>query len=215
MELAKIESFENLLNFQKLLNETPDNNNVKINKMANNSKYLPINLIERKLDEFYSGLWQTKNFQTEVIANEIAGSIELLVFNPLAKEWITRTGTGAVMIQTSKGQPATVENKIKNTLVKDYPHLKAECIKNAAKSLGVIFGRNLNRDDDNNFESLAEKVENKAEREQLLNEAYIIIDNDASIQNKDYIKMQISKVSNDRIINYINNNQNANTDIQN
>jgi hypothetical protein len=44
-------------------------------------------------------------------------------------------------------KPSDVDAKIKNTLVKDFPHLKAECIKNAAKSLGKYFGRDLNRGD--------------------------------------------------------------------
>ena len=145
--------------FQKLLNAFPDKTDVRVNAMANNSQYIPISVIESILDTYYSGLWQTVNFRYSVVANEIIGSIDLQVFHPVAKVWITRTGTASAMIQTVKDKPATVENKIKNTLVKDFPHLKSECIKNAAKSLGVRFGRALNRGKDDEYQYLTSIVE--------------------------------------------------------
>jgi hypothetical protein len=143
--------------FQKLLNMHPDKKDIRVNKMANNAEYISISTIERRLDEIYSGLWQIDNFRWEVVANEIIGSIDLKVYHPKAG-WITRTGAAAAMILTSSGKPATVEHKIKNTLVKDFPHLKAECLKNAAKSLGVIFGRNLNRGQEDEFSYLSETL---------------------------------------------------------
>jgi hypothetical protein len=143
--------------FQKLLNMHPDKKDIRVNKMANNAEYISISTIERRLDEIYSGLWQIDNFRWEVVANEIIGSIDLKVYHPKAG-WITRTGAAAAMILTSSGKPATVEFKIKNTLVKDFPHLKAECLKNAAKSLGVIFGRNLNRGQEDEFSYLSETL---------------------------------------------------------
>jgi hypothetical protein len=149
----------NIEQFQQLLNQHPNKGDVKQNRMANNAEYLPINVIERTLDELYIGLWQTTGFATQVVANEIVGSIELRVFHPVAKEWLTRIGAASVLIQTAKDQPVTIENKIKNTLTKDYPHLKAECIKNAAKSLGVVFGRNLNRGKEDEFMYLSETVQ--------------------------------------------------------
>lgn len=129
-----------------MLNASPKESEVKINTQAGNSKYLPVSFVEMTLDEIFGGLWQTKNFTSQVVANEIIGTIELGVFHPVLKEWIWRTGAGAVMIQQSKGSQITdIGAKIKNTLVKDFPHLKAECLKNAARSLGKVFGRDLNR----------------------------------------------------------------------
>ena len=145
--------------FQMMLNQHPGKSEVKVNKMANNSEYVPIDIIEGLLDGLYNGLWQTENFRTSNIANEIVGSIDLKVFHPVAKEWLTRTGAASVMVQIAKDMPLALENKIKNTLTKDYPHLKAECIKNAAKSLGVRFGRNLNRGQENDFMYLSESVQ--------------------------------------------------------
>jgi hypothetical protein len=151
------ENQQRIEQFQKLLNMHPDKKDIRVNKMANNAEYISISTIERRLDEIYSGLWQIDNFRWEVVANEIIGSIDLKVYHPKAG-WITRTGAAAAMILTSSGKPATVEFKIKNTLVKDFPHLKAECLKNAAKSLGVIFGRNLNRGQEDEFTYLSESL---------------------------------------------------------
>ena len=133
-------------NFQKKLNGEPDKNEVRENPYANKAKYLPISFVEMQLDEMFFGLWQTKDFTHQIVVNEVVGSIQLGVFHPVLKEWIWRTGAGATPIQMSRGAGITeVEKKIHNTLVKDFPHLKAECLKNAARSLGKLFGRDLNR----------------------------------------------------------------------
>jgi hypothetical protein len=47
--------------------------------------------------------------------------------------------------QQSGSAVSDINAKQKNTLVKDFPHLQAECMKSAAKTLGKIFGRDLNR----------------------------------------------------------------------
>ena len=130
------------------LNKVPDASKLKINKQAKNSQYLPIGDVEIQLDEVFGALmWQTENFRFDTILNELVGSIDLLVFNQEFKIWIRRTGAAAVPIMMKSGSKATqVENKIINTLTKDYPHLLSACITSAARSLGRYFGRGLNRD---------------------------------------------------------------------
>ena len=162
--------------FQILLNQYPDKNDTKINTLAKGAKYLPIRHIERKLDEVYSGLWTTQNFRWQVVVNEIVGSIDLLIFHPIAKTWLTRTGAASKMILVPKDKQAIPENKIKNALETGFPALKAECLKNAAKSLGVVFGRSINNDDDD-FTYLSEQVhdytESQHEALQLLETAIL------------------------------------------
>lgn len=171
-------------NFVKqVLNRPVPERDVRVNKMANNANYIPISFVETKLDEVFFGLWSTDNFQTKVVANEIMGSIDLKVFHPIANTWLTRVGVASVVIQQdswkrdedgnfilnsknekikARPKPSDVDAKIANTLVKDAPHLKAECIKNAAKSLGVMFGRDLNRKDADFYESDIKAVANTA-----------------------------------------------------
>jgi len=133
-------------NFTKLMHRKPSSSEIQINSQAGNSKYLPISNVEMKLDEYFFGAWSTENFKWQQIGNEIVGSIDLKVLHPVLGQWLTRSGSGSVMIQFQRGADVTDFNlKIKNTLVKDFPHLKAECIKNAAKSFGKAFGRDINR----------------------------------------------------------------------
>lgn len=135
-----------LQNFLKRLHKAPDQNEVRVNQFAGNTLYLPISYVEMGLDELFFGLWETKDFKWQAMANEIVGSIVLRVFHPVANQWIERTGASATMIRQQKGAGITDLNaKIHNALEMDFPHLKADCIVNAAKSFGKSFGRDLNR----------------------------------------------------------------------
>lgn len=149
--------------FTDRLHDQPLKDNVYINKLAKGAKYIPVGIIEMKLDEMFFGLWSTENYRWQVIANEVVGSIDLKIFHPVAKAWITRTGAASVMIQQQKGAEITdISKKHKNTLIKDFPHLKSECLKNAAKSFGRVFGRDLNRDFIAEYAAFSEKVETLA-----------------------------------------------------
>jgi hypothetical protein len=74
--------------------------------------------------------------------------------------------------QKHKPKLSDVDAKITNTLVKDYPHLKAECIKNAAKSFGKWFGRDLNRNDVDHYEGVLGSVQNAAKLPGLSDAAF-------------------------------------------
>lgn len=146
-DLKRIESF------LSKLNSNPPQNSIK--EMPRSSfnptayKYVPISHVQTTLDELFFGLWSTANFKPMVVANELVGQVDLKVFHPIANEWITRTGFASVAIQQNKGASVTqIEQKKKKALELDAPKLLTECIKNAAKHLGNIFGRNLNRKSD-------------------------------------------------------------------
>lgn len=129
---------------------------------------MPISALETELDETYLGLWKTDNFSFQVIANEIVGTIQLHVYDPTVKTWITRTGCASVMIRQSSGAQITdIGAKIKNGLVMDFPKLSTMCLKAAAKTLGKKFGRDLNRKFEDGYE---EKYTHEAEVAALLDE---------------------------------------------
>lgn len=149
METTILKSLEA---FNAKLNTPPPANEIKINRAAKNSQYLPISFVQMKLDELFYGQWETHIDYIQVIANEIVGHGRLILTHPITGKAITRAGAAAAMIQfKSKENGGTgfindVNNKITNTLVKDFPHLYAEITKSAAKTLGKLFGRDLNRE---------------------------------------------------------------------
>ena len=156
--IRRVEAFQKMIN-KKLQEEEISRNN------QTNTDYLAISHVQMKLDELYFGLWQTHSYQTNVIANELVGQIVLEVFHPKARMWIRRTGTSAVQIRMEKGSKITqIDKKLKNALIADAPHLMAECIKSAAKTLGVQFGRDLNRSIVDTYEPIIETHEKKAEQ---------------------------------------------------
>lgn len=148
-QLSHFDFYNSLHQLTMELKNKPLKNETKTNEHAGGAEYLPISRVESKLDYWFPLLWQTDNFSWSTIANEIVCSIQLWIYNPFLQEWITRTGVGATQIQYRKGtQDLTdVNNKIQKTLQKDFPAAKAEALKNAAKSLGETFGRELNRGD--------------------------------------------------------------------
>lgn len=145
---------QTLEGFNQLLNEDVPANEVEINSMAGNSKYIPISFVQMLLDKYFVGLWETKNFTYSVIANEIVGKVTLRFYHPFAKVWIEREGSAAVMIQQRKGaEVSDINAKIKNTLAKDQPHLLASCTASAARTIGKRFGRDLNRKFEDSYSS--------------------------------------------------------------
>lgn len=161
-EIAKYgENYASLEAFTVFLNKLPKKSAIKVNKYADNSLYLPIGEIEQKLDELYAGLWSTSNMNFQVVANSVVCSLQLRVFHPVAKIWLTRAGIGAVPIQLNKGEHELNFSTIKSDAIrKNAGASKAMAVRNAAQTLGAIFGRNLNREDVSDYTPLTEQVTN-------------------------------------------------------
>jgi hypothetical protein len=133
--------------FKAILMSEPPEQWIKVNKYANNSRYLPIDKVELLLDRIY------KKWRVEVKAqghsfNGVWVSIRLHVFNPVSNEWDWNDGTGAEEIQVKAGSsPADLANINKGALSMAYPKAESEAIKDASHKFGRIFGRDLNRKD--------------------------------------------------------------------
>lgn len=124
-----------------------------------------ISHIEMTLDEYFFGLWETENFRWNQIGNEVVGAIDLKVFHPVVNGWLKRTGAASIVIMVDKAPEGISQqernqwalntaNKKSNALDMAFPKLKAECLKNAAQSLGKLFGRDLNRKKQDGFNPL-------------------------------------------------------------
>jgi len=154
-----------LQSFTAFLNKPVDPKELKEHPLVKGAKYLPISRMEMRLDTLFFGLWKTENFRWEVIENEVAASIDLSVYHPFAKMWITRTGAMATQIMVN--YPNAIPKDKKNEWANEIKHkkptalqmgmfssLKADCFKNACLSLGKTFGRDINRDDTAEYHAL-------------------------------------------------------------
>src|SRR5688572_7329774 len=130
-----------LQDFQRRLNMEPDPREFE-ETPDGKARTLPISFVEMTLDEIYLGLWETSEPHYIQVFNEVIGSLVLTVTHPVTGQLIHRTGYGSVVITQDKD--ATIAEftttKKKNALDLSFPKLKAECVKNAAQSLGKIFG---------------------------------------------------------------------------
>lgn len=162
--------------FIKQLNREPDPTEMEPTPDGK-AKTLPISFVEMTLDELFLGQWTTENFKWSAITNEVQGSIDLVVMHPVTGKEIRRVGAASIIITVdslSKEEKDKMskqdrnlyalnpENKKPNALDLGFPKLKAECLKNAAQSLGKIFGRDLNRKKKDSFKPPLQPISNEA-----------------------------------------------------
>jgi hypothetical protein len=188
--------------FQKFLNTPPKESEIFEHPHAKGYKYLPISYVQMLLDEAFFGQWTTENFKVQIAGNEIIGSIELKVLNPITNAWITRLGAAASLIRQDKDTPANAKcdlnYKIKNALEMDFPHLYADCLKSAAKTLGKAFGRDLNRKYTDYYTPLThETVEREKNGTASVHEDYLAeleaCPNSDAVHALDELRTEISK----------------------
>ncbi len=135
-----------LQDFTKRLNTEP--NRAEFEKTPDGkANTLPISFVEMTLDEIFLGQWEILNIHYSQIFNEVVGTGELVVWHPITGRALHRAGFAAVVITQDQGAAIADFNmtKKKNALDLTFPKLKAEITKNAAQTLGKIFGRDINR----------------------------------------------------------------------
>ena len=132
--------------FQRRLNAEP--NPAEFDKTPDGkAQTIPISFVEMTLDELFLGQWELHDVHSQQIFNEVVGTGILTVWHPITGRPLKRAGFASVIITQDQG--ATIaqfnDTKKKNALDLSFPKLKAEILKNAALSLGKIFGRDINR----------------------------------------------------------------------
>lgn len=141
--------------FTKILNTDPPKSSIQ-KTPDGRADTMPISFVEAKLDEVYLRQWGAEDIHVQQIANEVLVWLTLWVIDPQTKTRITRPGFSAVQIMVDKAPDGmhgpdknawalNMQNKKPNALYLAFPKAKSLAIKNAAQSLGIIFGRNLNR----------------------------------------------------------------------
>lgn len=132
-----------------------------LESVGDNAQTVVISHVEMTLDKMYLGLWSTEHFKWERIMGEMCGSLELVVTHPVTKQQLRRTGAAAIRYDDSNFTMAL-------------PLLKAECTKNAAKSLGKVFGRDLNRSKKASYvEQVCQVIEQQDKRKRGVKPVYV------------------------------------------
>lgn len=140
--------------FQVFLNQNPPDKWIKTNSLANNSQYIPIDKVEYLLTRLFLK-WYVEVIDYKIIANSVSVQIRLFYQSPLTGEMLHQDGLGAAPMQTDKDKGAIDFNYIKNAAVQmALPAAESYAIKDAAEKIGRIFGKDLNRKDLMNYESL-------------------------------------------------------------
>lgn len=151
-----IEHSEDTLKQNKLmvlLNQEPPAKWLKTHPMTK-TLYLPIERVEFMLSAIF-GKWWVEVLHTSILANSVAATIRLHVINPVTKQAEWTDGVGAAPIQTDSGAGATDWSKVKNAGVQmALPMAKSYALKDAAETLGKLFGKDLNRKDHLSYDSL-------------------------------------------------------------
>jgi len=137
--------------FNLLMNQSPDTKWVLENKFANNSKYIPIGVIETLLQRVF------KEFRVEVLRegtmfNAVYVAVRLHYLHPVTNEWSYHDGLGSCQIQTKSGaSPADLQNINNNAVMMALPMAKSYAIKDCTDHFGKLWGRDLNRKDTMGF----------------------------------------------------------------
>lgn len=141
----------------RLLNAAPKPEWIFENKYANNSKYIKVGTIEYLLTSIFIK-WRVEVRQVQVIANAVVATVRLYVLDPITGEWDWQDGVGAAPIQTKTGAPATDFAQVNTGAVQmAAPAAETYAFKDAAEKFGRLFGKDLNRKDEMNYEDALQK----------------------------------------------------------
>lgn len=135
------------LTYKKILSLNPPKSIVRHHDFGK-FDYLPVTAVERMLDGLFE--WWAVDIQREGIAvNGFYVVVRLKAKIPNSDRILESDGIGFAEFQTQKGAAPTDFTKLMQSAgVLAVPRAKTEAIKNAAKSFGNLFGRNLARKDD-------------------------------------------------------------------
>ena len=139
--------------FMVLMNQEPPKAWIKQHPMTKGA-YLPIERVEYLLSRIFAKWWVEVKSVT-VIANSVVVTVRLYVISPLTQSEEWQDGVGASPIQTDKDKGAMDWNFAKaNGVMMAAPSAESYAIKDAAEKFGKLFGKDLNRAENINYNSL-------------------------------------------------------------
>lgn len=121
------------LSFINTFTEPPEKDWIRQNPERGNSYYIPIGTIENELDITFGAMWEVGECKFDQMPGCVVCTIKLGYKMPDG-DWCWRVGVAAC------------PTPLPELGYLQYPALKSEAFKNAAKSIGNRFGRMLNRE---------------------------------------------------------------------
>jgi hypothetical protein len=147
---------QNQLNI--ILNAEPKKEWIKDHPFVKNLKYLPIERVEYLLTMIFTK-WRVEVKEVKLLANSIVTTVRVYVQDPFTGEWDWQDGIGAMPIQVAKGSGATEFDKMNSSAVQiGSPASESFAIKDACEKFGRIFGKDLNRKDNVNYDRLYQMI---------------------------------------------------------
>lgn len=148
---------QNQLNI--ILNAEPKKEWIKKHPFVKNLDYLPIERVEYLLTMIFAK-WRVEVKEIKLLANSIVTTVRVWVKDPITGEWDYQDGIGAMPIQVAKGSGATEFDKMNSSAVQiGSPSSESFAIKDACEKFGRIFGKDLNRKDNINYDRLYQMIE--------------------------------------------------------
>ena len=118
--------------YLKSINTPPAKSEIEVYEGADNAEYIPIGVLQNKLDEFFKGYWNW-HCESQLQANSVVVTGTISYINPVTSENLSKSGIGAMEYRGGNVNTAA-------------PVAESFAFKNACKKIGVAFGRDLNRD---------------------------------------------------------------------
>lgn len=147
--------FANREAYISMLELSPADGMIKIRKLggSRSSKYVPIEAQEGIADKLFRE-WNVLDLDYSVVHNELLMTVKIQYLPDYpGADYQFCSGVGAKAIQQKQGEnpEGFPKGKIINSLEYCLPAAKSNAVSNALSDLGNVFGKNLNRDCDNDF----------------------------------------------------------------
>lgn len=143
----------------QLLNKEPKKEWIKVHPIAKGVLFIPIERIEYLLTKIFV-IWYVKIKTVKIIGNSVLVTITLYYQDPITNNMLRQDGIGAAPLQTDKGAGAIDFNSLKSdSVMKAAPAAESFAIKDAAEKIGKLFGKDLNRADNIQYQNLTSRFQ--------------------------------------------------------
>lgn len=150
-----------LQNFNKILARKPPLSLVRNMSQGGQSyNYMPIRYYERLMMQLFFGRVKYEIVKYGNIFNEVVVHSRVHYFHPVTMEWMFVDGIAAHQIMQDKDTKVAefATYKKPNALKTVLPACYSESVKNACKKLGAIFGGDVNRKPEDDYDAFSNSV---------------------------------------------------------